>query len=294
MNTTGFLGKLPQRGDFVSGKLPVTFSTPWNDWAEQLAGICKELQPNDTASLWYRLPVYRFYLSGAIAGENAWIGVTLPSQDSVGRLFPFCMARNINPSSRATQTLWQNEPFFAGLEDIIPRLFSNELDFEQLSDVLKELDGTSVTPSDDQAPPISRQTVDGALSIRLGESERAWDQAAEALLSSCCSAYSIWTTSPLSRTPQENLICEAMPSAAACTSLFSGDFDTGRWTHFASDDAESRLPHELVAGPSSSFAPEPDDDGDTKPVLIKPVTTERKADILELGDSQPNDVPWDN
>lgn len=299
MNTTGFIGKLPQRGDFVSRKLPSIFSTPWNDWSEQLVSVCKELQPNNTDELWYRLPVYRFYLSSAIAGDNAWLGITMPSSDSVGRLYPFCLARNIGPRSRPTQALRQHEPFFAQLEQTIVSLFSNKLQFDHLTDALINLDAATASPSDSHEKPASIQSCDTPLSIRLRQSESSWNQATEALLSSCCSAYSIWTTSPLSRAPQETLICEAMPPAASCASLFNGDFNNGHWTHYCGEDTEDRqllaLTSQQSADSSKTSLPSVDDDGDTRPVLPKSdaVETGREADILELGDTKLHDVPWD-
>lgn len=292
MNTTGFLGKLPQRGDFVSGRLPGTFSTPWNDWSEQLATVCRDLQPVNTDDLWYRLPIYRFLLSSGIAGDNAWLGVALPSADSVGRLFPFCLARNIDPAWQACDALREHEPFFIQLEQIIVNLFDDQLDFEQLTQALSDLDDDSIAPSPPTPSAMDRQSIDAALSIRLPQADDTWNQAAGAILASCCSAYSIWNTSPLSRSPTEMLICEAMPSAATCASLFNGDFSTGLWSHHSDTETNERAPHGLVKQGSVG-----EHYGDTKPVFRKPVATpltDREADILELDDSnQPSDAPWD-
>lgn len=302
MNTTGFVGKLPQRGDFVSGRLPATFSTPWNDWSEQLVTVCRELQPVGTDDLWYRLPIYRFLLSSGIAGDNAWIGVTLPSADSVGRLFPFCLARNIDPAWPACDALREHETYYTQLEQLLVDLFSAQLDFEQLPQALSDLDANSIAPTP-PASTLDRQSIDAALSIRLSQTDDTWDQAAGAILASCCSAYSIWSTSPLSRSAAETLFCEALPSAATCASLFSGDFSTGLWSH-DSADVDERQPHDLV-NPSTTQAmphmlPFDEDDGDTKPVFLKPppvitpTPPDRQADILELDDNQPNDAPWDS
>ncbi len=303
MNTTGYYGKLPQRGDFVSGKIPTTFKNTWDDWAQQLVIANNELQQQGSAQPWFHLPVYRFYLSSMIAGDNAWVGVMLPSADSVGRLFPFCLARDIDPAISAAEAMASHQAFYETLESLIQQLYSNELSFANLNDTLTQLDAeTAVTAAADTAT-IARQSSEPALSIRITTpadtgDPRFWQSATSAVLSLTCAGHSFWTTSALSNSSCETLICEGLPSANCCKSLFHGNFDALHWTQFN----QSNLPAERRDANhfTNDDTPPPADPipvdmgGDTKPIhKIAGNQPPREADFLELDDSEQPDAPWE-
>jgi len=304
MNTTGYYGKLPQRGDFVSGRIPTTFKNTWDDWAQQLVITSNELKlASEEDNLWYKLPVYRFYLSSMVAGDNAWIGLMLPSCDSVGRLFPFCFARDIDEAFVASAAFEQHEDYFAALENLVENLFTEQLKFEALNDTLQQIDSQTsvVVPTDTQV--ISRQNTEQALSIRVTEpyspnDSNFWQTTASALLSVACGGHSVWTTSQLSNSSNETLICEAMPSASCCKSLFNCDFDQQHWTKFISNTAyaEQRDTNIFAQAKSTLSTPIPtDEDGDTKPIHKLPAEQiPRDTDFLDLDESDNTDAPWDS
>ena len=297
MNTTGFYGKLPARGDFVSARVPATFKNTWDDWAQLLVTACKNIANENTTEVWHKLPVYRFYLSAGIAGDNAWVGITLPSQDSVGRLFPFCIARDIEPSLTAPEAFDSHAVFFTEIEEIVTAVYAGELDFDLLGQTLETLDKNVTTDDGNSSPLLSKQSEEPSLAIRLsgGLSDNSWLQASNAILGVTCSAHSIWTTSPLSNASEETLVCEIMPSAACCENLFTGQFETTRWTHYSGDQNEFiRDGNKLAVAPAAAaMIPEPRE-GDTQPVFKKPVAdTPREADLLELDDTDPPDAPWE-
>lgn len=303
MNTTGYYGKMPQRGDFVSGKIPTTFKNTWDDWAQQLVNVSDEIKLNGADNPWFKLPVYRFYLSSGVAGDNAWIGIMLPSSDSVGRLFPFCLARDIDPTLIAPQALTLHQPYFQQLEELLKQLYEKELDFTHLNDKLSQLDEETSIVTEPGASVITTQSEEPALSVKLEHdiaNSTDWETAATAILQVSCTAYSIWTTSPLSKSSSETLICEALPSTRNCGSFFSGDFNALDWTQSVYDKIQpghredNILTKEAVT--PSLVATE---DTDTKPIRKTAIPgpereSPRETDFLELDDDsvQPDD-PWD-
>lgn len=297
MNTTGFYGKLPARGDFISGRVPATFKNTWDDWAQQLVTACKTIANENTSEVWHKLPVYRFYLSPGIAGDNAWVGVTLPSQDSVGRLFPFCIARDINANLQAPRAMNDHAEFFNEIESQITALFAGELEFDLLTQTLESLDQKIVVDDTSTSPLLSRQSEEPALSIKLsgGLSDNTWALASNAILGVTCSAHSIWTTSPLSNASEETLFCEFMPSAVCCENLFTGHFEPAHWTQY--NDTQNKICRDgnklAINAAAAVLIPEPRE-GDTQPVFKQPVAeTPREADLLDLDDSDPPDAPWE-
>ncbi len=306
MNTTGYCGKLPQRGDFVSGRIPTTFMNTWDDWAQQLVTVSNQIKLTTGKNSWFNLPVYRFYLSTGIAGESAWVGLMLPSSDSVGREYPFCLARDIEPNSPPDEALALHQNFFVHAEQLIEQLFNNNLDFSDINDSLNELDmATTISTDSYSSSSISRPSAEAALCIRQTSPADTndtmfWKNAATALLRSSCSAYSIWSTSPLSNSTQETLICEAMPSASISSNLFIGNFSPQQWTVNISPEQPLERREENIFTPVVSapiaIQPTTDDTGDTKP-LRKSTDPKlpHEADFLELDDdSDQPDAPWDN
>ncbi|TIX27472.1 MAG: type VI secretion system-associated protein TagF, partial [Mesorhizobium sp.] len=79
---TGFFGKIPATGDFVSANLPRTFIDRWDRW------MSMELRARpDEGELDSR--VWRFIVQAAIFGDQPCAGVWRMSEDRVGRRYPF-------------------------------------------------------------------------------------------------------------------------------------------------------------------------------------------------------------
>lgn len=75
---TGFFGKLPSTGDFVSRGLPPAFRSYWDGWCS------RHLAPRLARSVWPEGGLrVRMVSGGRVAA-----GVVLPGQDSAGRRFP--------------------------------------------------------------------------------------------------------------------------------------------------------------------------------------------------------------
>lgn len=304
MNTTGYYGKIPLRGDFVSGRIPTTFKHTWDDWAQQLVIANDELKIETSGpGLWYRLPVYRFYLSSMVAGDNAWVGLVLPSCDSVGRLFPFCFAKDIDANVNAPTAFELHQGYFVALEKLVEQLYADELKFETLNDTLANIDAQHLIEPATGCPVISRQSEEQSLSIRITDpaslsDSNFWKTATTALLSTSCSSHSVWTTSPISNSVEETLICESMPSTACCKSLFQGDFNHQHWTTFVKNGSteEKREENQFSRNKTPPLTQIPaDEDGDTKPIHKLPADQlPRKTDFLELDDSDQTDAPWDS
>ncbi|OED39510.1 type VI secretion-associated protein [Chromatiales bacterium (ex Bugula neritina AB1)] len=305
MITIGYYGKLPQRGDFISANLPQTFIKPWDDWAQSLVMACKNSEPVATADLWFRLPAYRFLLSSRIAGENGWIGLLLPSCDSVGRLFPFCVVSAIDPKQSPLLAFQLHQDFFGRIEALCTEIYSNSTKLETLADRLATID-----PGDSESTYVEAQTSHNqssderqTIALRTGNdptSSTFWSTAAHVLLDSSWSAYSIWSRSPIHDLPPETILCEGLPSNATCESFFTADFRTDNASLYqATQDTEtSRAINPLTRNLSKHSRPPTDEASlQNRTVPIHRGETdnpEREADVLEFDDTPPPAAPWDN
>ena len=91
--TTGWFGKMPALGDFVSRRLPADWVATWDGWLQhELVRSRAALGDERWLSLYLVAPVRRFWLAPGLLTTAAWLGVLMPSVDSVGRHFPFTLA----------------------------------------------------------------------------------------------------------------------------------------------------------------------------------------------------------
>lgn len=125
--SVGFFGKLPARGDFVRSGLPRSFTDPWDAWLQRGLAYTQAAAPGWVAA-WLEAPVWRFRLAPGLCGQDAVLGLWLPSVDRAGRYFPLTIAI-VGPASLPPAFLDQAEQ--AGLDalaqDLEPAALSTRL-----------------------------------------------------------------------------------------------------------------------------------------------------------------------
>jgi type VI secretion system protein ImpM len=99
VGSVGLFGKLPARGDFVRGGLPGSFVAPWDAWLQRVLAASRARLAADWLPAWLEAPVWRFALAPGLCGEDAVLGVMLPSVDRVGRYFPLTLAALFAPAT---------------------------------------------------------------------------------------------------------------------------------------------------------------------------------------------------
>lgn len=99
---SGFFGKIPRLGDFVSRGLAHGCITEIDSWLQLGMTRAREEQPDWRAS-YGRTPVWRFLLPRGQWGDTALAGVLIASIDRVGRHFPLvaCMSAAAAPEPAA-------------------------------------------------------------------------------------------------------------------------------------------------------------------------------------------------
>ena len=60
---TGFYGKIPSQGDFVTRRLRSDFVQQWDAWLQQWIGFSREALGADWQQLYQDAPVWRFLLA---------------------------------------------------------------------------------------------------------------------------------------------------------------------------------------------------------------------------------------
>lgn len=140
--STGFYGKIPATGDFVSRRLPLDFVQRWDRW------IAQHLSPLVGSQLWPASLALRFLAGPDSFGAAA--GVVLQSSDRVGRRFPLSI---VAPLPRASIELARAEMWFSGLEEVGFAAQRGDLTADKLDAALAEL-----APP---LPPDEGEVIDG-------------------------------------------------------------------------------------------------------------------------------------
>ena len=97
----GWFGKLPGMGDFGQRRLPPRFRAVWDEWLQKgLHALRAERE--DWVTDYLNAPIWYFALGEGIISPSAWIGVLMPSVDSVGRYFPLTLAIELIPGNGAS------------------------------------------------------------------------------------------------------------------------------------------------------------------------------------------------
>lgn len=93
-----WFGKLPGMGDFAQRRMDERFMAVWDAWLQR--GL---LQLRSTHEDWLahylKGPVCFFALGAEVTGAQPWLGVLVPSVDSVGRYFPLTLVTGLAPQS---------------------------------------------------------------------------------------------------------------------------------------------------------------------------------------------------
>lgn len=95
----GFFGKVRSHGDFVTRRLPTSFTRVWDDWLQAGLRASREQLGKGWLHTYLSSPLWRFALAPGVCDANAWAGVLMPSVDRVGRHFPLTIAVEVAGAS---------------------------------------------------------------------------------------------------------------------------------------------------------------------------------------------------
>ena len=89
--SSGFFGKVPARGDFLSRRVPPSVAPAWETWLQELTVSVRESGERGWQDAWLTAPLWHFTLGRSLAAPLGAAGVLIASADRVGRLFPFTL-----------------------------------------------------------------------------------------------------------------------------------------------------------------------------------------------------------
>lgn len=231
---TGYYGKIPSKGDFVSKGLPRNFTDPWHFWiTEALASSKKQL--GDTWREHYlTAPLYQYVLSKNLCGNQLWIGVVIPSIDRVGRTYPMTICRTV-PSTANPFTLFDNyTSWFDRAEVLLLSCLDESFSLDELEISLSQLN----TDDDDKDITVTLQQftmhkhADTAWHLPFFSSEiqnRMYPTLLNSMLSTFFSSYSLWKTQGSEFITPSIVISEGLPTHEGVAAFIDGKWKQWGW-----------------------------------------------------------------
>jgi type VI secretion system protein ImpM len=101
LDIPAWFGKLPGTGDFAQRRFSPDFVEVWDNWLQTgLQNLRSER--DDWLAHYLEAPLWFFALGPQLIGANPWVGVLMPSVDSVGRYFPLTLAVELTPNDEVS------------------------------------------------------------------------------------------------------------------------------------------------------------------------------------------------
>jgi type VI secretion system protein ImpM len=175
MNSTvqsGFFGKLPVLGDFLTRRLSVDFVGPWDRWLQQGLTAAREQLSGGWTDSYRRAAPWRFALESGACGPRALLGVMNFSWDRVGRQFPLTIAFELPAGCSAFEVASCAEAWYLAAEKLSGQAITEEMALEtfdaavvQLAPLLRA--GLSVPAAADLSACEQYLRADGAFRLPL-------------------------------------------------------------------------------------------------------------------------------
>jgi type VI secretion system protein ImpM len=133
----GWFGKLPALGDFASRRLPDAWIAPWDEWLQaELVNARAALGDDAWTAVYMVAPVRRFWLAPGLLTSQAWLGVLMPSVDSVGRHFPFTLAAPLRAGHAALVDALANDDWLDAADALARQVLDPAFDVAALEQAI--------------------------------------------------------------------------------------------------------------------------------------------------------------
>ena len=232
----GFFGKLPGYGDFIERHLPRSFVEVWDQWLQRAMAGSRQLLGDHWLDSYLTSPVWRFALSSGCVDGHAWLGVTLPGVDRVGRYFPLTIAMPMSSNVNLSVALYHNAEWFQRLQEIGLACLQESPTVDAVVDVLDGLPDPVLRPWRAKAAHTrslgTSVTLYEAGDVKPEQSDVSLTQSlllSESLLRQHYASYSLWFSAGAEQAPDNMLTSEFLPDPVGYVSMLTGQWPEYGW-----------------------------------------------------------------
>jgi type VI secretion system protein ImpM len=222
---------MPILGDFVSRRLPSGFVRTWDHWLQNALKTSRQDLGSHWLDIYLTSPMWRFFLSPGICGEEAWAGILMPSVDSVGRYFPLTLAASIERPAYLPQMFLSAMDWFLKLEQLALSVLENDVDVDKFDRDLRKVMFPVHKPAVESAFPkiLSFEENEKAYFhidiIQIENMDDAFIRLSAELLIKFIAEYSLWGTTGSEHIEPCLKVFKGLPPAEAFSEFLAGRID---------------------------------------------------------------------
>jgi type VI secretion system protein ImpM len=226
METAGFYGKLPSHGDFVSRRVSRSFLATWDDWLQKCLARSQQDLGEQWLDAYLTSPIWRFVLSPGACGDQACLGVLVPSVDRVGRYFPLSIVIVVPDGVSPLGLGVSAQDWYERAEQLLLSVLGDGApDLETFDGLVKELT-LPVTYNEIPSPGVSPIPAEHSWSLPLQDATdigNATSRLLDLMLTEQYGAHSTWWTDGSDILPPVMLTTASLPLPARYTVMLVGD-----------------------------------------------------------------------
>lgn len=221
----GCFGKLPGSGDFLRRGLSQPVAEAWDRWLQQAMLAAREALGEPWLDHYLVAPVWRFALSPGILSDAPWLGLWLPSVDSVGRYFPFTVLAPLPAGAALCQATESAALWFDQTESLLHDLLQQRLSLDEA-----ERGWSARWPG--SWPAASNPTGEAWVqeTVAAGQDPApGWSGLLDVMLARQGLPLSLWWHNRLEGHPGAILTSRGLPRPYSCTALLDGNWRQWAW-----------------------------------------------------------------
>ena len=224
---TGWYGKLPAQGDFVTRRLPPSFIEPWDAWLNAMLSGSRERLGSAWRDAFLSAPAWRFMLAPGVVGQQGWAGLIVPSVDSVGRYFPLTVASALpSKSMDPVTTVVRAHNWYGEVEPVAYAALAPDSEMETFDAQLRNRrfpEELIAVPeaTEETVPPRGRGQR--ALWIPLGADFQG-EAGLRGLAKPLAEPYSAWLAEESEIFGRSLMLCEKLPAVDQFCAMLNGDW----------------------------------------------------------------------
>lgn len=119
MSNLGFFGKIPLTGDFIHRRMTSVFMNRWDEWLKVNILHSQKKLGDRWLPIYSQSPMWRFCIAPGVIDNKAYLGVMIPSVDSVGRYFPLTVAQPVDAKAIPFMLSDTANQWFQNIEDLL-------------------------------------------------------------------------------------------------------------------------------------------------------------------------------
>ncbi len=140
---TGFFGKVPSKGDFVTNEISSKASERLHTFFIDGMNLARSELQHDWIERYSTAPLWYFYLPPELVDDKAYIGAWMVSVDSVDRHFPFIALSTLSSTPATLADIGFYSEWLLHLEHLMLDLLEPDVDIESALHAIHALEISS-------------------------------------------------------------------------------------------------------------------------------------------------------